>query len=475
MKTNEATLLTTRRRALLFFLSSAALLIAFLLAGQRGEAWQTYQRAYLAAAGQGGPPTLRQVTPHLDRNGQPTDHAEPELCLACHLGLAEISPSHPVETFGCVLCHDGNGLALDAGQAHEGLIANPSDLRVAGEKCGQKGCHGGYTDPSRNHVARVTHSLQATYAGAIAQVRYTFGIQHTLQPLFGVIEATDTAPLSGTVSSLAAYSVDRQTAPVAEQEFAQNCLQGGCHLTADPADIPYRYRATGCAACHVLYNDDGLYRGADPTLSRSEPGHAAAHRFTTAIPFGQCNHCHNRGNYSLRTMKFTPRPDLPPAGPPISAQMPDEGRRRLAYYQPISQFTRCEWELDCIDCHTQGEAMGDGHLWPDEKQMEYVRCQTCHGTLDELPATVRITDTNDLAIRQAQRNGHYTVQVGDVVLLTARGEKLGNVQLRNGRLLQFAKVTGQQFEVPLVKGSACQQRSDQQEAKFCHRCHSVQR
>ena len=30
-----------------------------------------------------------------------------EYCLTCHADLPEISPSHPLETFGCVLCHGG--------------------------------------------------------------------------------------------------------------------------------------------------------------------------------------------------------------------------------------------------------------------------------------------------------------------------------------------------------------------------------
>lgn len=45
------------------------------------------------------------------------------MCLACHDGLEEISPSHPVEAFGCVICHGGNALALNKNLAHAGLCA----------------------------------------------------------------------------------------------------------------------------------------------------------------------------------------------------------------------------------------------------------------------------------------------------------------------------------------------------------------
>ena len=47
----------------------------------------------------------------------PTLTGQVEYCLTCHSDLAEISPSHPVKTFGCVLCHGGERLALEANLA----------------------------------------------------------------------------------------------------------------------------------------------------------------------------------------------------------------------------------------------------------------------------------------------------------------------------------------------------------------------
>jgi hypothetical protein len=60
----------------------------------------------------------------------PTITGQPEYCLTCHADLPEISSSHPVKTFGCVLCHGGERLALDADLAHSTMRggANPSDL-----------------------------------------------------------------------------------------------------------------------------------------------------------------------------------------------------------------------------------------------------------------------------------------------------------------------------------------------------------
>lgn len=48
----------------------------------------------------------------------PTLTGETEYCLTCHADLPQISASHPVETFGCVSCHGGERLALNADLAH---------------------------------------------------------------------------------------------------------------------------------------------------------------------------------------------------------------------------------------------------------------------------------------------------------------------------------------------------------------------
>ena len=168
-------------------------------------------------------------------------------------------------------------------------------------------------------------------------------------------------------------------------------------------------------------------------------------------------------------MAFLPRNDLPATGAPL----PED--RLRDYYQPIGQFTKCEWELDFIDCHTSTEAMGDGNLYSSKFDIEYMRCKTCHGTLTELPVMTTITDTNDVEFRRAQLNGNYTLAVGDTVILTERGEKLGAIKFVDGKFIETLKVSGQQLAIPLVMGSACQQKPDQQESRYCHECHTYQR
>lgn len=438
---------------------------------EENPTWKNWQRLYDAESGVTPVPLeIRALTPTLT--------SKPELCVTCHVGIEDISASHPAQTFGCVVCHGGDPLALDADRAHATLRGgkNPSDLSVAAQSCGQANCHGGYADEEQNHVDRVLKSLQATYAGGIASVRYTFGLQPSPLAQFGLRAVSDS---DGNWLPKMLQSLDmwKPVTGTVEATFQQNCVNGGCHLGAEPAKpSPYYNRSTGCAACHYLYSDDGLYRGNDPTIPRKEPSHGTVHRLTTAIPYTQCDHCHNRGNYSLKQMAFLPREDLPPAANPVPVTMPAEGRRLKEYYQPIAEFTKCEYELNCIDCHTAQEAMGNGHIYGSKKDSQYIQCQTCHGTTTSRPQVASIQDPNGLAMRQARTNGHADfLSVGDKVIETERGELLWAVKQAGNSLVQMDKVTGQIYQVPLVMGSQCKQDGKTQTSDYCHTCHAVER
>ena len=117
--------------------------------------------------------------------------------------------------------------------------------------------------------------------------------------------------------------------------------------------------------------------------------------------------------------------------------------------------------------------MGDGNLYGSQAEAGYVQCKTCHGTLDSPPLTITISSPDELALRLAALNPAVHLQVGDTILVTERGEPLWNIrQLPDGSFEETGKASGQHFRLPLVTGSGCQQRPDQQEAKDCHVCHA---
>jgi hypothetical protein len=390
----------------------------------------------------------------------PTLTGQPEYCLTCHSDLPEISPSHPVKTFGCVTCHGGEPLALNADLAHSSMRGgnNPSDFSVVNESCGGSDCHGGDPTDYRDHIQRATTSVQATYAGAIANIRYTFGAQPDLIARFGIRAVQDDHITTSTgLPFLQQFDPTKETNP-SIQAFASNCLD--CHLYADPLPGQEYQRLTGCAACHSPGPTQSEW---SPYSDQTKQTDVTVHTLTTAIPYTQCNTCHNRGNYDLRTITFVPRTDHPTD-------------RLHDYYQPIAQFTRCEWTLDCVDCHTRVEAMGDGDIHSNKSEIQYTQCRTCHGTLEELPKTRTITDENDLALKLAFLNPVIDLKIGDTILVTDQGEALWNIRLLpDGTYELFGKATGERFTFNPVKGTSCLQKPDEQESRYCHECHSVER
>jgi hypothetical protein len=364
---------------------------------------------------------------------------QPEYCITCHADVPEISPSHPTATFGCVTCHGGERLALNADLAHSTMRggANPSDLSVVEASCGGSNCHSGSEADDRHHIQRVMTSVQSTYAGAIANIRFAFGAQTDLVPVFGINAITDSETQTG-ITSLLAFDLSSETNP-SIQKFGENCLT--CHINATPREGDAYTRQTGCATCHSTED----------------------HKFITAIPYTQCNACHNRGNYDLRTMTFVERTDHPT-------------QRIDNYYQPIAQFTKCEYTLDCIDCHTRSEVMGDGDIHARQKDIQYIQCKTCHGTPTELPLTKTLTDPNDIAFKLAFLNPVADLKLGDSILVTEKGEPLWNTHvLADGTYEMIGKATSQYFTFKPVIGSACTQSGEDQSSAYCHECHSVER
>jgi hypothetical protein len=146
------------------------------------------------------------------------------------------------------------------------------------------------------------------------------------------------------------------------------------------------------------------------------------------------------------------------------------------YYQPIAHFTQCEYTLDCVDCHTRSEVMGDGDLHSSKKDIQYVQCKTCHGTPTELPLTKTLTDSNDIAFTLAFLNPVVDLKLGDTILVTEKGEPLWNTRvLSDGTYEMIGKATKQYFTFNPVMGSGCTQSGEDQSSAYCHQCHSVER
>lgn len=406
-------------------------------------------------------------------------NGQTERCLTCHQGIEEISPAHPIETFGCVSCHGGNGLALDRERAHQGLRGgrNPSALSVAAESCGQDGCHNSGTgNLYRSPVETVPLTLMATKAGEIAEMAFTYGWQKDHLARYAVEEVTVS---SGSPEELleerGVGSPHLETFAAGnplQEKLAQNCL-AFCHLnTGFDERSSKSTHLGGCAACHTPFATGATYQGGDPTIDPSEPGHAPFHRLTAAIPYNQCNACHNQGVHSVSELEFVYRDDVP-----ISAVTDPRADRNETYYIPQAQYTLCEIELDCIDCHTRNEVMGDGYLHGKRSSAQTIKCYNCHGTKNESPKFEVIPDQDHDAVWVSRYLGEDFPELkpGQEVALTDEMEPMVNVRRENGQVILYSKITGQRYLVPQVKNNNCEQDPGQQKGEDCHTCHDISR
>lgn len=501
------------KKAFLLASFSLLLMVVLTLGHANHPAWADYQREYFAAQitelrfalGQVRDPEEREkieaeIAGYQNREPEIVNlvlpDGEVERCQTCHLGIEEISASHPSDTFGCAVCHGGNPLSLDRETAHKQMLGggHPGALTVASLSCGGAApdgtaCHSGNPDTADNQVDTVKTSLMATKAGELSMVRQIFGVAKT--PEVPKLEKGETAfsfpnPLPGRDN---------------EEAFRQNCLSqchqsegdllltavGGGPFHADDkaiasASAPAAASASGagvlgngCESCHVLTNPTHTYAGEDTAIKDSAGGRGMEHRLTTQIPYTQCNQCHNQGTHDPLQMQFTVRADIEQVNRDWQAGDTVWADRVQDYYLPGELFARCEVSLDCIDCHTRDDAMGDGESATSQHETVHIQCLDCHGTKEQAPLTRKITaseDLKDLEQKQFSNPDFPDLEIGEEILATSQGEDLPYIRREGEEWIQSSRLTGKTFKIPQVLGSACEQDPAEQEADSCHRCHT---
>jgi hypothetical protein len=305
-------------------------------------------------------------------------------CMACHKGIEDISANHP---FACATCHlhpkDRNTRPLTS---HQAILRNPSDPGTVRRFC--LPCH-------QREVEILEHSLHGSLAGVINQTRYLWGAQDTAAP--------------------AIYGIKGPLKPLPEPDFSKNpkkpknlvddflrrrCLR--CHIhTRGPGGIGL-YRATGCAACHMHYNNDGCYRGKDRAISKSKPGFPTRHTMTRQIPNEQCLHCHHQNHVGADYEGLFEHDYSDDFRSPL-VQGKLKPRSHGLDYHHLSKDVHSERGLWCIDCHTKEDVMGNGHSYSYEMEVPKRACRDCHGGFGG-----HLPDLSISAIGKAS-NGYYFI------------------------------------------------------------------
>jgi len=448
-----------------------------------------------------------------------------ERCITCHDGIA--NPSHPPE-FGCSVCHGGEPESVDKDQAHATLIydpkagtgkRNPSSLSVVEQSCGQLYCHAGHTDEDRNHVNRVKKSMMNTMAGVISGLRYQWAGQSRKTARYGTLSIADTdgsvptdhgalkeleqLPFFSSATIPQSVLNHETSVPVsrhpADHLLRKTCFQ--CHLDSPPAKG--QYRSQGCATCHFEYSSSGLYEGNDPTISRTEPGHARFHKIRVIPARATCVQCHRA--FDLQPLGTKPHEETDvfeeiKAGEnttsadndinhsitaPPTVVTPETTVEAPIVADPVEEFSLFTGKgqvlkdvhtargMDCTDCHTQLDIMGDGNLYSKQHEAVEIRCETCHGDSLAYPSISQITEPGDTAIRVSKHYKGGANKVEDWMAVSARDRKMTNVKVQDGRMVAIGKQSGKVHEIPLVKDFLATHSIPQHQSRLeCSACHA---
>jgi hypothetical protein len=353
----------------------------------------------------------------------------PETCEndGCHIGIEHISAEMD---FQCTKCHSGNGAETDKNESHKDMYINPGDLIVVDDTCGD--CH-------PEEVERILKSFHATSAGVISGARYTWGAQDrdSVYSNYAVEDSDGDVPTDeGAKSKLEQIPMFADSGEYVDDYLRNQCLR--CHIWTQGKSTAGDYRGSGCTACHMLYADDGKYKGSEQTINKSEPGHPIKHEITTKIPAIQCVHCHNRGG---RTgVSFIGTMESDGYGTPFTEDGGKQSKLHGKNYNHLSPDIHYEKGMHCIDCHTQNEIMGNGNIYGKKEQAVEIECIDCHGTPEEYPWD----SEGKVKTSGAKKANGNTYGISG-------GAEFSNIEKRGDSLILISKYDGAEHEIPVIK------------------------
>jgi|FLOH01.1.fsa_nt_gi hypothetical protein len=393
-------------------------------------------------------------------------------CYTCHQGVEEISSNHKM---ACVRCHGGNRRAQSLPDAHKGLVANPSSVENAPKFCSK--CH-------ESHVNKTGRSVMATAKRMINITRFGWGAQPADELPYSLYpgEQEQPYPPSGDGHAVDGF-------------LKTKCLR--CHLDAPGPHRPGDYRATGCSACHMIYTNDGISLSHDraiqalqkkeKTQNRFERkfaskslsnrrGYPLLHKFTTAIPSVQCEHCHNNNGVGEEFEGLFAKPDRPRSSPQsINDEQPVLYGKEHKFLVPDIHR---EKGMHCIDCHIGDEMKPE--VEPEGlRSAVQIRCTDCHGTHSKPPEGLLLieSDTNTKKLldkADLNPNLKRKVRAGDTVLVNSSFSPMTHIKQEKDEWILISKVTGKKHTIPILKNieppiaHQIQKHMDEVECSACH-------
>ncbi len=370
-------------------------------------------------------------------------------CVECHQGLEPVSETHG----DCVSCHGGAPEIEDKEISHRGMHGkkNPGAPEVWDKTCGE--CH-------EYQLSRVRSTLMTTNTGMIKNIQLTWegedGQLYATRP-------TETFAEDGTPLELnSVVELDN----LAGELYRKFCSL--CHVANESNQVWTGSHGAGCTACHFPYNDNATYEGGDETVQGKWP-YSKTHKMEPLPENTVCFRCHNRSGRIAMT--YQGKNDGNNGQVPTDGIYPGpELISGLRNATAITPDIHHEKGMECIDCHTSRDLMGDGYAYENMYLQVEVTCEDCHGSATERPGTEAIGRENDETLRESARYPRPMRQ-GDAMVLTAKGRKYSNVFVRDGKVWVQGKRSGKLHESKVITGTPEHTIAGHQRME-CYACHS---
>jgi len=374
---------------------------------------------------------------------------EVSTCVACHQGLEHVSANHN----DCVACHGGDPTAADKDISHRGMYGkkNPADPKVWDKTCGS--CH-------PYQLERVKSNLMTTGTGMIKNIQLTWegedGQLYANQPL-------ETFDADGNPLTLEGVAKLDHLSGELYRKFCSLC-----HVNIESNQVWEGSHGSGCTACHFPYNENATYQGGDETVKGKWP-YSASHEMQVLPDNTVCMRCHNRsGRIALNYQGMNDgNNSLVPTDNGYPGPKLIGGVRNVTSIAPDIHH---EKGMECIDCHTSRDLMGDGYAYENMYLQVEIRCEDCHGSATEKPQYAPVTRENDEAVRESQ---HYQrqVQMGEELILTSKGRKYSNVFWEEDKVWVVGKRSGKRHESKVITDTP-EHSIVGHERMACYSCHS---
>ena len=263
-----------------------------------------------------------------------------------------------------------------------------------------------------------------------------------------------------------------EPAPVAELDnlsgelYRKFCSR--CHIGVANTESFSATHAAGCAACHFPWNDAGSYQGKDRGM-QGKVGHSASHAMAALPDTATCSRCHSRSGriaYSYQGLYDGNNALVPTrkgeAGPEAAS-----GGRSLVHIAPDVHFAA---GLECIDCHTSRDVMGDGFAYGNMYRQTEISCEDCHGSGQATPGYRTIRRENDEVLRES-RSYPQPMSLGMKMIQTAKGRSYSNVFFRDDAVWLLGKKSGRLHKSAVITGTPAHTVAGHGRLE-CYSCHS---